>query len=203
MVEERWRLVVLVAWWSGRVGDVLERTGRRPCFFFPRGREREGVAAARVEWWGELTRGKPEDRGRTPPCFGLSNDMKRGPGLEIGVGERPRKISWIPLGFLVSKGALSVGRTEAPHAEKLAPGVSNPRGSGQPGAWMRCKTERADREDHDDVLTRVGDERERSDFGEGRRPVILCLRAVVVLQGPARDGKRRRTCDSSRQSSWR
>jgi len=50
MVEERRRLVVLVAWWSRRGGDVLERTWRRPRFFFPRERETDGVAAARVEW---------------------------------------------------------------------------------------------------------------------------------------------------------
>jgi hypothetical protein len=183
----------------GCVGGVVERTGWRRAgadgeaavLLLPsRTRERRGRGGtSRVV--GRAHPGKPEDRGRTPPCFGLSNDRKRGPGLEIGVGERPRKISWIPLGFLVSKGALSLGRTEAPHAQELAPSVSNPRGSGQLGAWMRCKTERGDREDRDDVLTRVGDERERPDFGEGRRPVILCLRAVAMLQGPARDGKRR------------
>jgi hypothetical protein len=35
------------------------------------------------------------------------------------------------------------------------------RHSGRLGAWMRCKTERGDREDRDDVLTRMGDERNR------------------------------------------
>jgi hypothetical protein len=103
----------------------------------------------------------------------------------------------------LSSSTFSLGRIEAPHAQELAPGASNPRGYGQLGAWMRCKTERGDREDRDDVLTRVGDEWERPDFGEGRRPAILCLHAVAVLQGPARDCKRRRTCDSSRRSSWR
>jgi hypothetical protein len=104
MVEERWRLVVLVAWWSGRVGDVLERTGRRPCFFFPRGREREGVAAARVEWWGELTRGKLEDRGRTPPVLGSQTTGSVARVWKSGWGSGPGKShgslwdSWFPKG---------------------------------------------------------------------------------------------------------
>jgi hypothetical protein len=81
MVEERQRLVVLVAWWSGRVGDVLERTGRRPCFFFPRGREREGVAAARVESsGGESSPGKTRGEGSDAPLFWALKRQEAWPG---------------------------------------------------------------------------------------------------------------------------
>jgi hypothetical protein len=44
------------------------------------------------------------------------------------------------------------------------------RHSGRLGAWMRCKTERGDREDRDDVLTSGGGRRNRPDFcGQRRR----------------------------------
>jgi hypothetical protein len=45
---------------------------------------------------------------------------------------------------------------------------------------MRCKTERGDREDRDDVLTRVGDERERSDFAGQRRRRVPVTRAAAA-----------------------
>jgi hypothetical protein len=41
--------------------------GEEVAVLFPRERERDGVAAARVEWWGELAQGKLEDRGPIPP----------------------------------------------------------------------------------------------------------------------------------------
>jgi hypothetical protein len=43
------------------------------------------------------------------------------------------------------------------------------------------------------VLTSVGDGRERLDFGEGRRPVVLCLHTVAVLQGSSSNEKWRRS----------
>jgi hypothetical protein len=45
---------------------------------------------------------------------------------------------------------------------------------------MRCKTERGDREDRDDVLTRVGDERERPDFAGQRRRRVPVTRAAAA-----------------------
>jgi hypothetical protein len=59
MVEERRRYGGgTTAWWRGREVDELERTVRRSRFFLPRERNRDGVAAARVERSGELAHGK-------------------------------------------------------------------------------------------------------------------------------------------------
>jgi hypothetical protein len=59
-------------------------------------------------------------------------------------------------------------------------GVSNRRGSRQLGVWGRCKTERGDRGDRDDVLTSVGDGREQPDFREGRRWSTMVVGTVPL-----------------------
>jgi hypothetical protein len=69
----------------------------------------------------------------------------------------------------LSSSTCSLERTGTPHAQEHAPGASNPRASEQLGAWVRCKTERGDRGDRDDVLTSGGDGREWPDFGEDGR----------------------------------
>jgi hypothetical protein len=45
---------------------------------------------------------------------------------------------------------------------------------------VRCKTERGDQGDHDDVLTSVGDGRERSDFEEGRTMEMAACGSVPI-----------------------
>jgi hypothetical protein len=76
---------------------------------------------------------------------------------------------------------------EASSRTGTRPGASNQQGSVQLAAWMRGKTERGDRGDRRDVLTNGGDRRRWTDFGEERRPAVICLHAVAVLQWPARD----------------
>jgi hypothetical protein len=95
-------------WWRGRRVDELERTVRGSRFFFPCEHKRDGVAAARVKRWGELSQGKLVDRVRRSSVIGLPNG--RNAWLEVGnrVGEGPGKNSGIPTGFLVPKGGLRV-----------------------------------------------------------------------------------------------
>jgi hypothetical protein len=58
---------------------------------------------------------------------------------------------------------------------------------------MRCKTERGDREDRDDVLTRMGDERERPDFAGQRRRRVPVTRAAAA-SGLCREAARLAGC---------